>query len=204
MEFLRDFYEKWIRLPRWQKWAVIILIGVLLFGILYYTRISPLKEELTLKKQRAEQLRLTVSRLKIMEKRRDELLKEMEELNKKIAEIESKLPTGKEEVSQIIKSITDADSGMVIKLIKKESQQNKKYYIAYPYKVELLGTYPAFIKWCERLASANRIINFGDITVTSTHPIAMKKVRRSRRGKEEDLKYTVNVEMKIKAFTLKR
>jgi len=201
MEYLMGLYERWIHLARWQKWLIIILIGALLFGSLYYFRISPLKQELSLKKQQAEQLRLTVSRLKIIEKRRDEMIKKIEELNKKIAEIESKLPTGKEEVSQIIKSITDADSGMVIKLIRKEKKENKKYYVAYPYRVELLGTYPAFIKWCEKLSRANRIINFGDIQVTTTHPIAVKGIRKKEK---ESSKYTIAVDMKVKAFTLKR
>jgi type IV pilus assembly protein PilO len=196
MEQLTAIYEKWIHLTRWQKWLIILTVGLLLFGFLYFLRISPLKEELNAKKARAEQLKLTVSRLKVIEKRRAELLKKIEELNQKIAEIESKLPTGKEEVSQIIKSITDADSGMVIKLIKKEKQENRKYYIAYPYKVELLGTYPDFIKWCEKLAKANRIINFGNIQIKSIQPKSIKD--------KENYNYTIAVDMRIKAFTLKR
>ncbi|RKQ63773.1 type IV pilus assembly protein PilO [Thermovibrio guaymasensis] len=198
MEYLMSLYEKWGQLARWQKWLIILLVGILLFFILYYIRILPLKQELNEKKQKAEQLRLTVSRLKIVEKRKKELVRKIKELNREIEEIENKLPTGREEVSQIIKSITDADSGMTIKFIKKEGQRNERYYIAYPYKVELSGTYPAFIKWCERLASANRIINFGDIKITSTHST-------NRRGKrEENLKATILVNMEIEAFTLKR
>jgi len=200
MDYLVGIYERWIHLARWQKWLIILLIGVVFFGALYYFRITPLEQELQVKKARAEQLRLTVSRLKIIEKRRNEMVKKIEELNRKIAEIESKLPTGKEEVSQIIKSITDADSGMVIELIKKEGQENKKYYIAYPYEVKLLGTYPAFVRWCERLSKANRIINFGNIRVTSA------QLTNSGGGEkpQENQKYTIRVDMKVKAFTLKR
>ena len=195
MEQLSSIYEKWLHLPRWQKWILIALIGVLVFFGYYYLKVVPLKEELQSKQRQVERLRLTVSKLKAIERRKKDIEKEIEELNKKIAQIESKLPTGKEEVSQIIKSITSAaDSQMVIALIKKEKQENQKYYVAYPYKVELIGTYPNFIRWCEKLSRADRIINFGDMKITSL----------SEKKKKEYPGATVDVEMSIKAFTLKR
>jgi len=195
MEQLSSIYEKWLHLPRWQKWILIALIGFLVFFGYYQLKVNPLKEELQSKQRQIERLRLTVSKLKAIERRKKDIEKEIEELNKKIAQIESKLPTGKEEVSQIIKSITSAaDSQMIIALIKKEKQENQKYYIAYPYKVELIGTYPNFIRWCEKLSRADRIINFGDMKITAL----------SENKKKEYPEATINVEMSIKAFTLKR
>jgi len=199
MEHLISLYEKWEQLARWQKWMITLLAGLLLFIALYFLRLSPLEEELNFKKQKLEQLRLTISRLKAIEKRKNDLVRKIEELNKEIEDIESKLPTGKEEVSQIIKSITDANSGIDIKRIKKENQRREKYYIVHPYRVKLSGTYPAFIKWCERLASANRIMNFGDIKITSLQSICKREI-----NKEGNAKDTIIVDMEIKAFTLKR
>jgi len=195
MEQLSSIYEKWLHLPRWQKWIVITLIGILVFLGYYYAKVTPLKEELQSKQRQVERLRLTVSKLKAIERRKKEIEKEIEELTQKIAQIESKLPTGKEEVSQIIKSITSAaDSQMVITLIKKEKQENKKYYIAYPYRVELVGTYPNFIRLCEKLSGADRIINFGEMKISAL----------PKKKKEKYPGATVGVEMSIKAFTLKR
>jgi len=199
MEHLISLYEKWEQLARWQKWMITLLAGLLLFIALYFLRLSPLEEELNLKKQKVEQLRLTISRLKAIEKRKNDLVRKIEELNKEIEDIESKLPTGKEEVSQIIKSITDADSGIDIKYIKKENKRSEKYYIVYPYRVKLSGTYPTFIKWCERLANANRIMNFGDIKITSLQSIYKRGINKERNTKD-----TILVDMEIKAFTLKR
>jgi len=195
MEQLSSIYEKWLQLPRWQKWIVIILLGLLVFSAYYYLRVMPLKEELQSKQQEVERLSLTVSRLKAIEKRKKEIEKEIEELTQKIAQIESRLPTGKEEVSQIIKSITSAtDSQMVIALIKKEKEENNRYYLAYPYRVKLIGTYPNFIRVCEKLSKADRIINFGDMEITAL----------SEKEKKDYPNATVAVEMRIKAFTLKR
>lgn len=200
MEQLVSLYERWLHIPRWQKWIVIFIFALILTGLIYYFKISSLKEELARKKQEIESLTLTVNRLKVVEKRKQLLLKELEELNKQIEQIESKLPTGKEDVSQIIKSITDADSGMVIKLIKKESPRSHRYYVEYPYKVELIGNYPSFINWCEKLSKANRIINFGNIELKSLY--TFKDGWSGKRKGELPKGATLEATLEIKAFTL--
>jgi len=197
MEFLSSLYERWKGLARWTRWIIIILLGVAAFGLLYLLKVKPLQEELAAKEKQAEQLALTVSRLKAVEKRKKELEKEIEELNLQIAQIEEKLPTGKEEVSQILRSITGPDSGVVIKKIAKEKKRDQQYYVVYPYAVEIWGTYPAFVKWCEALSRADRIINFGDMDL---YALKAKK----KKGKEEKLPYTMGARIEIKAFTLKR
>lgn len=200
MEQLISFYERWLHVPRWQKWIIILIFGVILTVLIYYFKIAPLKEELDRKNQEVESLTLTVNRLKIVEKRKQLLIKELEELNKQIEQIESKLPTGKEDVGQIIKSITDADSGMVIKLIERKFPKSHRYYIEYPYKVELIGNYPSFIHWCEKLSKANRIINFGNMELKSLYT---SKETRIGEGKKEIPKgATLEATLEIKAFTL--
>lgn len=201
MEQLVSLYERWIHIPRWQKWIVFLLIGVLLSFLIYYFQIIPLKKELKNKKQQIESLTLTVNKLKVVEKRRELLMKELNQLNNRIKQIESKLPTGNEDVSQIIKSITDADSGMVIKLIEKRAEKRHRYYIEYPYSVELIGSYPNFIRWCEKLSKANRIINFGDMDIKSIYASKVNwRGKQNRKTIPESA--TIRVNLKIKAFTL--
>jgi len=199
MEQLISIYEKWIHIPRWQKWIIFLLIGILLSFLIYYLQIVPLQEELRKKKQRIESLTLTVNRLKVVEKRRALLLKELDQLNKKIKQIENKLPTGNEDVSQIIKSITDADSGMVIDSIERKVPKRRKYYIEFPYTVKLIGDYPSFIGWCEKLSKANRIINFGDMRIQSIYP---SESSRRKNQKVLPKNATIKVTLQIKAFTL--
>ncbi|WP_456436122.1 type 4a pilus biogenesis protein PilO [Thermovibrio ammonificans] len=202
MEQLSSLYEKWIETPRWQKWILILFLGALLLGLLYYYKIVPLQQELARKRAQADTLALTVSRLKVFEKRRAAVQKEINQLEKQIAAIEKKLPTGNEEVSQILKSITGADSGMVIRFIKRDKPHSSKYYVAYPYTVQLAGTYPNFVRWCERLSKVDRILNFGDISIVS---YKKKPSGLPRKGEEERSPgYTVVATLKIKAFTLKR
>ena len=199
MEQLVSLYERWILIPRWQKWIIFLLIGLLLSFLIYYFQIAPLKKRLNREKQQIEALTLTVNRLKVVEKRRKILLKELDQLTNRIKQIESKLPTGNEDVSQIIKSITDADSGMVIKLIERRAVRKHRYYIEFPYEVVLIGNYPNFIKWCEKLSKANRIINFGDMKIESIYSPGSGRTKDQQALPEN---VTIRANLKIKAFTL--
>ncbi len=194
MDQLISLYERLIRIPRWQKWIIIVLLGVVIAGLMYYFTIFPLKQELNRKKKELESLKLNVNRLKIVEKRRKQIIKELNQLKRQIKSIEKKLPTGREDVSQILRSITDADSGMILKYVKKKRVKQHKYYVEYPYEVELVGTYPEFIKWCERLSRANRIINFG--------PMRISAFDSSRFESKAEREATLTVKLEVKAFTL--
>lgn len=191
MEFLTNLYEKLIEIPRWQKWLIITLIAVLLLTLLYFSHIRPIKEQLTLKERKFESLSLTVNKLKVVEKRKSKLEKEISKYKNQLNLIESELPTGKEEVSKIIRSISKADDGTTVVSIRRGTPLSKRYYVEVPYSLELKGTYPQFIHWCEKLSKANRILNFGDFSINSISP-----------QKGED--YTIDVNLKITAFNLKR
>jgi type IV pilus assembly protein PilO len=194
MEFLISIYERWVGIPRWQKWLIIISIAIVLFLMLYFLRITPLSEQLTVEKKKLESLSLTVNKLKIVKKKRDKLEKEVNNLKKELASIEAKLPTGREEVSKIIRSISRADSGVTVVSIKREPPVSKKYYMEVPYNIELKSAYPQFVRWCERLSRSDRIINFGNLSI---------RANGSKSGKDTG-NYTISVTLQIKAFNLKR
>jgi len=194
MEFLISIYERWIEIPRWQKWLIITSIAIVLFLVLYFLRIVPLSEQLVAEKKKLESLRLTVNRLKVVKKRENKLEKEINNLKKELESIEEKLPTGREEVSKIIRSISEANSGVTIVSIKRGLPASKKYYMETPYNIELKSTYPQFVHWCEKLSKSDRIINFGNLSI---------RANRSKSGKDME-SYTISVSLQIKAFNLKR
>lgn len=200
MKWLSELYNRWFAIPRWKKWMAVFLLAAVGSSIFFYYRILPLKKELKRKQKEISTLTLTVKRTELFKKRRSLILKELEKLRQQIKQIESKLPTGKEDVEQIVRSITYADSGMVIESITRESIRKHKYYIEYPYKVVLVGTYPNFIRWCEKLSQANRIINFGDMKIEALQPIKARTRKFLSKGVPKNA--TIRVELKIKAFTL--
>ena len=198
MEALRSFYERVREIPRWQRWIAIIIIGGILYLAFYYIQITPLKENLQKLKRTRNTLLLTVNRLKAVEKRRRILTQEIAKLEKEIRDLESKLPTGTERVDEIIKSISSADSQMKIMSIRRLKPSEKKYYVETPYEVTLEGTYPHFLRWCEKLSKANRILAFGDISIEAVQRTG--EVNKKNKYSKD----TIQVNMKIKAFNLKR
>jgi type IV pilus assembly protein PilO len=189
MDQIIEVYDYLLKMPRWQKWLIILVLGVVLYTFLLFYKVQPLKKQYLEKKKRLESLSLTVNRLKILEKRKKLLLREISQLRKDIENIEKKLPTGKENVSQIIRSINKSDSKMTIESIVRRSKVSTKYYVKYPYEVILKGTYPSFVSWCEKLSKSERIINFGSISIRSV----MDKSSNS----------TIEVKLRVEAFTLK-
>jgi type IV pilus assembly protein PilO len=197
MELLISLYERWQEIPRWQKWLIISAIGVFVFILLYYIRIVPIQNTLQAEKRKMESLSLVVNRLKTIERRKLDLEKTIKKLERRIEQIEAELPSGKEDVSRIIKSISDADSGVRVVSIERGAPAEKKYYVEIPYSLKLKATYPEFISWCEKLSKAHRILNFGDLSIKAIDVNPEKEDAESGR-------YTVFVELQIKAFNLKR
>ncbi|SMP04601.1 type IV pilus assembly protein PilO [Desulfurobacterium pacificum] len=199
MEALRSIYERIKEIPRWQRWIAIIIIGGILYLLLYSTQITPLKENLQRLEKNRNTLLLSVNRLKAVEKRRNVLKQEIAKLENEIRSLESKLPTGTEKVDEIIKSISSADSQMKIMSIKRSNPTQKKYYVETPYQITMIGTYPHFLRWCEKLSKANRILAFGNISIK-----AIQRTGEVGTDKNSSTKDTIQVDMKIKAFNLKR
>jgi len=210
MEYLLRLYDRWLEVPRWQKWVLIAIVGVLVFFAFYSLRVVPLKKTLKAEKEQVKTMSLTINKLKAIERSKVNLEKAIGELEGKIAQVEAKLPSGREDVSKIIRSISGAGSGVKIVSIERGSPADKNYYVEVPYIIKLKATYPEFVRWCERLSEASRIFYFGDITLKSITGVKTSS-ETSSEGKEssvsqagEDEGYTVFVELQVKAFNLKR
>ncbi len=180
MEYLIELYEKWIETPRWQKWLAIMALGVVCFVALYYYTVVPMKEELLMKKKKLDSLVLSVNKLKTIERRKNKVQRAIHRLERKIAEIEKSLPTGREDVAEIVETIEKADSGVVVTKIERKPPKQKKYYVEYPYEVYLLASYPSFIRWCERLIASGRLIAFGGIDIVTLSPATLKSEKGVR------------------------
>ncbi len=204
MDTFEVIKERWELIPRWQKWLAFITLVFLIYFLAYMQQIKPKQQRIQVLQKQVEQLTLKVNRLKAVEKRKRLLEKGISELTLKIKALESKLPTGKEEVSKIIRAITKADSYVRVDYIERKSPVQKQYYVEIPYMLKMSFKYPDFISWCEKLSSVNRIINFSDMTL-----VAYTEPKKSRKKKGKEVKkisenYTVKATLTIKAFNLKR
>jgi len=202
MDSFEGIKERWELIPRWQKWFGFAVLLCLIYFLVYVQQVKPRQQKMQVLKKQVEQLTLKVNRLKAVEKRKGALEKEIKELTLKIEALESKLPTGKEEVSKIIKAITKTGSHVRVDYIERKSPVQKQYYVEIPYLLKLSFRYPDFIAWCERLSSVDRIINFSDMTLVSFKGYGRNKGKKKQ--KLEERQFTVRANLIIKAFNLKR
>ena len=202
MELWEDLKERWELIPRWQKWLGFVILLCFAYYLVYIQQISPKRQRMQVLGKQLGQLTLKVNRLKAVEKRKQALEKEIKELTLKIEALESKLPTGKEEVSKIIKAVTKANSHVRIDYIERKSPAQKQYCVEVPYLLKLSFNYPDFIAWCEKLSSVDRIINFSDMVLVSSMDYGAKT--KGKKQKTENEQFTVRATLTIKAFNLKR
>ena len=207
MEYLYRLYDYWARIPRWQKWIVIAIIGALVFASYYFLRVIPLKKTLEAERKEVQSMSTIITELKAIERKKADLGKIIRNLEKEIEKTRAKLPSGEEDVSDIIKSISSKSGGVNILSIERGAPVDKQYYIETPYTVEMETTYPDFLRWCEKLSQTSRIFNFGDITLTSATPSGKSsagKTTAGKKSKKNPKAYTLHVKLQIKAFSLKR
>ncbi|WP_456438438.1 type 4a pilus biogenesis protein PilO [Desulfurobacterium sp.] len=210
--FLDDFKERWSEIPKWQKWIAYIVILIIILYVYKMNVIDPLNMKIEQLNRQISQKRVQVARLLAVEKRRNELKKEIVNLKSRIAALEAKLPTGREEVSGIIKSIAKNTGNTEIGLIRRGKEQSKEYYNQIDYTVVMKTRFPNFISWCKSLVKANRIMTFGDMSMVGLAPekkkMTVEKIVNGKRQKKEkeyySYKYTVQVNLNLNAYTLKR
>ncbi|WP_457567396.1 type 4a pilus biogenesis protein PilO [Desulfurobacterium sp.] len=210
--FLGDLKDRWSEIPKWQKWIGYIVILIVIAFVYKMNVLDPLKLRVEQLNRQVAQKKVQVTRLLAVEKRRNELKKEISELRTRIASLESKLPTGREEVSGIIKSIAKNTGNTEVGMIRRGKEQSKEYYNQIGYKVVMKTRFPNFISWCKSIAKANRIMTFGDMSMIGLHPekkkVTVEEVVDGKKVKKEkeyySYKYTVQVNLNLNAYTLKR
>ncbi len=169
--------------------VIVFLIILLIWLFAYYKRVIPAKAQLRARENQLSSLRQSVNRLRVVKAQKKKFDEEFANVQRKLSNVQSKLPKGKEEVGQIIRTIVGNDAKIRIDSIVRKNPINKKYYVEVPYVVSLSTNYPSFVEWCDKLMKANRIINFGNISINSY----------SEKGKP----YTIKVNLIINAYNLK-
>ncbi|SNR78609.1 type 4a pilus biogenesis protein PilO [Desulfurobacterium atlanticum] len=203
-----DLKERWAEIPKWQKWiGYLILLFVVAF-VYKMNVIDPINQKIAILSNQVNRKKARVAKLKLVEKRRDILKKEISKLEEEISKLEAKLPTGKEDVSNIIKSVAQDTGTIRIDLIQRGREETKKYYTKIGYSVVMSTRYPNFIKWCEHIVSAKRVLTIGDLSMVALDPVKKKVEERTddKTVKKEVYlyPYTVQVNMQINAYMLKR
>lgn len=109
-----------------------------------------------------------VQNLRVYKQRRAELQTEMDALQKQLATLQTIVPEEKETDQFILMVQRSAvNSGVAIRSLAAKPVAQKPYYFEMPFDVEADGPYYSVLDFFSRLGRLSRIINVGDLKLTS-------------------------------------
>ena len=123
-------------------------------------------------------LEADVQNLRVYKQRRAELQSEMDALQKQLATLQTIVPEEKQ-TDQFILMVQNAavSSGVSIRKLAANPITPKPYYSEMPFSIEADGPYYSVLDFFSRLGRLSRIINVGDLKLTSVGKSSGNKFR---------------------------
>ena len=127
-------------------------------------------------------LEADVQNLRVYKQRRAELQSEMDALQKQLATLQTIVPEEKQ-TDQFILMVQNAavSSGVSIRNLTANPVAPKPYYSEMPFDIEADGPYYSVLDFFARLGRLSRIINVGDLKLTSVGKNAGEQVPHDSR-----------------------
>jgi Tfp pilus assembly protein PilO len=151
----------------------LLYVGLTIVLVLagFYVPGSPLQSTRTQLEDAQNQvkpLEADVENLRVYKQRRAELQTEMDALQKQLATLQTIVPEDKE-TDQFILMVQRAavSSGVALRSLVASPIAQKPYYFEMPFAVEADGPYYSVLDFFARMGRLSRIINVGDLKLTS-------------------------------------
>lgn len=144
--------------------VALILVGLYVPGL----PLSSIRTQLQNAQTEMKPLEADVQNLRVYRQRRAELQSEMDALQKQLATLQTIVPEEKQ-TDQFILMIQNAavSSGVSIRKLTAKPIANKPYYYEMPFDIDADGPYYAVLDFFARLGRLSRIINVGDLKLSS-------------------------------------
>lgn len=154
--------------------VALILVGLYVPGL----PLTNIRTQLTNAQAEMKPLEADVQNLRVYKQRRAELQSEMDALQKQLATLQTIVPEDKQ-TDQFILMVQNAavSSGVSIRKLTANPITPKPYYSEMPFAIEADGPYYSVLDFFSRLGRLSRIINVGDLKLTSIGKSAGNKFR---------------------------
>ena len=150
-----------------QVLIVLVVCGAAI-GILWYTTLSPISEEIKTKEQQASTLQAQVDKMHALEAKYAQFKKETEVLQKRLDELKKVLPQDKE-IEQILSLVQESarKSGLHIQRGVSKAVVDHDVYSEWPLEMQVLGTYHNLGDFLEKIRELPRIVNVNKLRLES-------------------------------------
>ncbi|HKS80235.1 MAG TPA: type 4a pilus biogenesis protein PilO [Candidatus Acidoferrales bacterium] len=144
--------------------VVIVLAGLYVPG----SPVASVRADLEAAQAELKPLQTEVAGLRVYKQRRAELQSEMDALQKQLATLQTIVPEEKQ-ADQFILMVQSAamSSGVSIRRITSKPIETRPYYFEMPFELQVDGPYYSVLDFFSRLGRLSRIINVGDLKLTS-------------------------------------
>jgi type IV pilus assembly protein PilO len=144
--------------------VVLVLAGLYVPG----SPLASVRSQLESAQAELKPLEADVENLRVYKQRRAELQADMDALQKQLATLQTIVPEDKQ-TDQFILMVERAaiTSGVSIRSLTAKPVAQKTYYFEMPFEIEADGPYYSVLDFFSRLGRLSRIINVGDLKLTS-------------------------------------
>ena len=144
--------------------VVLVLAGLYVPGL----PLASVRNQLEAAQSELKPLETEVQNLRVYKQRRAELESEMDALQKQLATLQTIVPEEKEADQFILMVQRSAlGSGVAIRTLTAKPIAQKPYYFEMPFEIQADGPYYGVLDFFSSLGRLSRIINVGDLKLTS-------------------------------------
>ena len=157
-----------LKMPLWQKVAVLGVVWLLLGGVFYYFLYSDKLAERNTLSAKLEELKNESAKKQKLAADLPRFKKEKEELNSQLQLALEQLPNEKE-IANLLENISDAARGarLYILTFKPGKETPRGFYAEVPIDMKIEGEYNSLISFFEKVAGLPRIVNMNNLNITS-------------------------------------
>lgn len=166
MDF-NELLERFGKLPRVQRIAVLALAQVLIVALFWTLLYSPTSEDLVRLEQQNSELTTKKEQVRLRAENREQFEAELQQLTSDLRQALRELPNDREipeflkRISQVAKKV-----GLEIRRFQPMSESLREYYAEVPVALQVTGSYHEVAMFFDRLSKLNRIVYVKDIDLT--------------------------------------
>jgi len=160
------------------KTGILFLVALLLGGVFYYMYLNPTIEENKQLQARVSDKQAENKKLKFFEDKLPELNTQLVHLQQQL-EIERKIVPDDKEADKFMKLIHDQASaaGIEIRRYSALPIASRQFVTEVPFQIDIDGTYDSVVRFFDRVAKLDRIINVGNLQMANIKTTGPAKVK---------------------------
>ncbi len=165
---MNDLMEKFIKLPRGQKLAIVVALYAAIVGAFWYFLYTPKSEELAQLVAANRKLQDERNKTQDIADNLERFKQEVEALNEDLNRALKELPNSRE-ITQLLKRVSTIGKkiGLEFLLFQPLPEVQEGFYAQVPVKIEVAGSYHEIAMFFDRIGKLSRIVNVNNIKMSN-------------------------------------